>query len=55
MAVDAQITEKATEWLSEKFDEQTRNQVKDLMENNEKELVECFYKNLEFGTGAPTE
>ncbi|MBR4677595.1 MAG: phospho-sugar mutase [Bacteroidales bacterium] len=51
MAVDAQITEKATEWLSEKFDEQTRNQVKDLMENNEKELVECFYKNLEFGTG----
>ncbi|MCR4559530.1 MAG: phospho-sugar mutase [Bacteroidales bacterium] len=51
MAVDAQINEKATEWLSEKFDEQTRNQVKDLMENNEKELVECFYKNLEFGTG----
>ncbi|MBQ3656060.1 MAG: phospho-sugar mutase [Bacteroidales bacterium] len=51
MAVDAQIAERAKEWLSEKFDEQTRNQVKDLMENNEKELVECFYKNLEFGTG----
>ena len=51
MAVDAQIAERANEWLSEKFDEQTRNQVKDLMENNEKELVECFYKNLEFGTG----
>jgi phosphoglucomutase len=51
MAADAQIIERAKEWLSGKFDEQTRNQVKDLLENNEKELVECFYKSLEFGTG----
>ncbi|MBQ5404900.1 MAG: phospho-sugar mutase [Bacteroidales bacterium] len=51
MAADAQIIERAKEWLSDKFDEETKNQVKNLLENNEKELVECFYKNLEFGTG----
>ena len=51
MAADAQILERAKEWLSEKFDKETQNQVKDLIDNNEKELVESFYKNLEFGTG----
>lgn len=51
MAADAQIIERAKEWLSDKFDQETKNQVKNLLENNEKELVECFYKNLEFGTG----
>ena len=51
MAADAQIIERVKEWLSDKFDQETKNQVKNLLENNEKELVECFYKNLEFGTG----
>ena len=51
MAVDAEIIARAKEWLSDKFDDNTKKQVKDLMENNEKELVECFYKSLEFGTG----
>ena len=51
MAADAEIIARAKEWLSDKFDEDTKNKVKDLMENNEKELVECFYKSLEFGTG----
>ena len=51
MAVDAEIIARAKEWLSDKFDENTKSQVKDLIDNNEKELVECFYKSLEFGTG----
>lgn len=51
MAVDAEIIARAKEWLSDKFDDETKAKVKDLMENNEKELVECFYKSLEFGTG----
>ena len=45
------IKTKAASWLSDAFDETTRAQVKDMMENNPAELTECFYRNLEFGTG----
>lgn len=46
-----QVKEKANSWLSEKYDLETRNQVKKLLDNNEKELLESFYRDLEFGTG----
>ena len=46
-----EVKKKATSWLSDFFDEMTRAQVQDMMENNPTELIECFYKNLEFGTG----
>jgi len=46
-----EIKKRAESWLSDAFDEATRAQVKDMMENNPAELTECFYKNLEFGTG----
>jgi len=45
------VKEKANIWLSEKYDLETRNQVRNLLENNESELIECFYRDLEFGTG----
>ena len=45
------VREKAQVWLSEKYDSDTRALVKKLMETNENELVECFYRDLEFGTG----
>ena len=45
------VREKAASWLTGRFDEATRRQVQDLMDHNEAELVECFYKDLEFGTG----
>ena len=45
------VKEKAKGWLSENYDMETRNQVKNLLENNEKELIESFYRDLEFGTG----
>ncbi|MBN2349799.1 MAG: phospho-sugar mutase [Bacteroidales bacterium] len=47
----AQVKEKANLWLSESFDKQTRKEVKELMDNNETELIERFYRDLEFGTG----
>lgn len=47
----SEIKAKAQTWLTKSFDEKTRNSVKDLIENNEEELIESFYKNLEFGTG----
>jgi len=46
-----EIKMKATAWLSDAFDEETRARVKDMMENHPDELTECFYRNLEFGTG----
>lgn len=45
------IRQKAQEWLTEAFDEATRNEVKRLLEGDEKELTDAFYCNLEFGTG----
>ncbi|MDP4209951.1 MAG: phospho-sugar mutase [Bacteroidota bacterium] len=45
------VKEKAQLWLSENYDNETRNQVKYLLENNENELIDSFYRDLEFGTG----
>ena len=44
--------EKAKQWLSPSFDEQTRTEVQAMLDNPDKtNLIECFYKDLEFGTG----
>ena len=46
------VTAKATTWLGADYDEETRNEVKKMLDNDDKtELIECFYKDLEFGTG----
>ena len=48
----AQVTEKANKWLGAEYDEKTRAAVKAMLENYDKtELIESFYKDLEFGTG----
>lgn len=48
----AQCEERAKQWLAPSFDEETRNAVKAMLENEDKtELIDAFYKNLEFGTG----
>ncbi|MCF0177188.1 MAG: phospho-sugar mutase [Bacteroidales bacterium] len=49
--MDAKYLITAKSWLSESFDQDTRNQVAHLMENDPKELQESFYRTLEFGTG----
>ena len=49
--ISPEIIEKAKTWLSEKYDANTRKQVQELIDNNPDELLESFYKNLEFGTG----
>lgn len=48
----AQCETKAKQWLSPSFDEKTRQEVQDLLDNPDKtNLIEAFYRNLEFGTG----
>ena len=47
-----QVTEKAEKWLTPAYDAETQAEVKRMLENPDKtELIECFYKDLEFGTG----
>jgi phosphoglucomutase len=46
-----QVKNKANAWLEGDFDEETKKQVQHLLDNDEKELVDAFYKDLEFGTG----
>lgn len=49
--MEQHIMEKAREWLDPSFDEQTRNEVTRMMEEDPVKLEDSFYKNLEFGTG----
>jgi len=45
------VMAKAEAWLAGDYDAQTKVQVKYLIDNDKTELVESFYKDLEFGTG----
>ena len=49
--LEQMVLRKAQAWLDGPYDEETKKQVKYLMDNDMKELVESFYKDLEFGTG----
>ncbi|MFI3301578.1 MAG: phospho-sugar mutase [Rikenellaceae bacterium] len=49
--LEQMVIAKAQQWIDGAYDAQTKESVKDLMENNMAELIECFYRDLEFGTG----
>lgn len=47
-----QVTEKAEKWLTPAYDAETQAEIKKMLENPDKtDLIEAFYKDLEFGTG----
>ena len=47
-----EVTARAQEWLGEGYDQETRNAVQAMLDNEDKtELIESFYRDLEFGTG----
>ena len=47
-----QVTEKAQVWLGAGYDEETRAEVKAMLDAEDKTLlIESFYRDLEFGTG----
>ncbi|SIN76458.1 phospho-sugar mutase [Algoriphagus halophilus] len=50
-ALDPAILEKAQSWLNGNIDEDTKTQIKKLINDNPTELVDSFYQDLEFGTG----
>src|SRR5690606_24685836 len=49
--IDPDILEKANQWLTPFFDENTQNQIKELIAYDSEKLNDSFYKNIEFGTG----
>jgi len=51
MEIDNQILKKANEWLNGNFDTDTKKEVQYLLENKSTELIDAFYRELEFGTG----
>ena len=51
-ALIAQCEAKAKQWLTPDFDESTRKAVQAMLDNADKtDLIESFYRDLEFGTG----
>jgi phosphoglucomutase len=49
--MDITIKGKIDSWLAGNYDEATKQEIRDLLNTNPDDLIEGFYKNLEFGTG----
>ena len=46
-----QVIERAKVWLDSPIDEASKQAILTMMKENETELIESFYRDLEFGTG----
>ena len=46
-----QVKQKARAWLNSHIDQESRERIRFLLENDENELIESFYTHLSFGTG----
>jgi len=46
-----EVRAKAEEWLNSPIDEASKDAIREMMDHNETELIESFYRDLEFGTG----
>ncbi|TXE11453.1 phospho-sugar mutase [Algoriphagus aquimarinus] len=49
--IDPSILAKADSWLSGNIDEDSKAQIRSLIDQNPSELTDSFYQDLEFGTG----
>ncbi|MFV0605758.1 MAG: phospho-sugar mutase [Niabella sp.] len=49
--MDSAIQSKVDQWLAGNYDQDTKNQIQKLQAENQTELADSFYQNLEFGTG----
>jgi len=50
-AILQSVKEKANTWLNSNIDDESKESIRQMLEHNENELIESFYRNLEFGTG----
>jgi phosphoglucomutase len=51
MSIDPKILARAERWLNGDIDEESKQSIRMMMENDPNELTESFYCDLEFGTG----
>lgn len=49
--IKPEILERVNTWLTSTFDQDTQDQIKNMIASDPKGLEESFYKDLEFGTG----
>lgn len=49
--MDTAIQQKIDTWLNEDYDQQTKNEILRMQKEDPQELIEAFYRDLEFGTG----
>ena len=51
MEIEKRVIERAQVWLTGSFDSDTKAEVQKIMDTNQAELTDSFYRDLEFGTG----
>jgi len=49
--IEQNIMDKVQLWLDGNYDKETKEEIRDLLNNNPEEIIESFYRDLEFGTG----
>lgn len=49
--MEAMIQERVEKWLKGNYDQATKDAILEIRKNNPNELVDAFYKDLDFGTG----
>jgi len=49
--IDPQALAKANSWLAGNYDAETKAAIREMIESNPQEVVDSFYRDLEFGTG----
>lgn len=51
MLATDEIRKRAESWLGKEFNDATRQEVRQMLDTDEKKLIDAFYQDLEFGTG----
>ena len=49
--MDAAILQRVNAWLNGNYDQESKNTILEVQQNNPEELADAFYRDLEFGTG----
>ncbi len=49
--IDTEILNKANIWLNGNYDQESKDAIREMIANDPQELIESFYRDLEFGTG----
>lgn len=49
--IDPTVLKKANQWLDGNYDSETKAAIRKMMKEEPQELIESFYRDLEFGTG----